>query len=123
MTRIEPAKPPYPEAVQKTLERVMPAGVPSLVLFTTLARSERAFSRFMAAGLIDNGPIKDPAVYERIGPTYVTELNGRVSLESLAEEQEFYLKHGFITTRLDPPRMVDTSFGDDAMRILGRVGD
>ena len=55
--RIDPAAQPYSEAVQKTLDRVMPPGVPPLALFTTLARSERAFSRFMAAGLIDKGPI------------------------------------------------------------------
>ena len=28
-----------------------------MVLFTTLARSERAFQRFMAAGLLDKGPL------------------------------------------------------------------
>lgn len=33
----------------------MPPG--PLVLFTTLARSERAFARFMAAGLLDKGPL------------------------------------------------------------------
>lgn len=55
--RMQAAEPPYSEAVQKTLERIMPPGVAPLVLFTTLARSERAFSRFMAAGLIDKGPI------------------------------------------------------------------
>jgi alkylhydroperoxidase family enzyme len=56
-TRIEPAQPPFSDLVQKTLERLMPAGVPPLVLFTTLARSERAFSKFMAAGLLDKGPL------------------------------------------------------------------
>jgi alkylhydroperoxidase family enzyme len=55
--RIEPATPPFAEAVEKTFERLMPPGVPPLVLFTTLARSERAFSRFMAAGLLDKGPL------------------------------------------------------------------
>jgi len=55
--RIEPASPPFAEAVEKTFERLMPPGVPPLVLFTTLARSERAFSRFMAAGLLDKGPL------------------------------------------------------------------
>lgn len=55
--RIEPAVPPFAEAVKTTLERLMPPGVPPLVLFTTLARSERAFSRFMAAGLLDKGPL------------------------------------------------------------------
>jgi alkylhydroperoxidase family enzyme len=55
--RIEPAKPPFAEAVEKTFEWLMPPGMPPLVLFTTLARSERAFSRFMAAGLLDKGPL------------------------------------------------------------------
>jgi alkylhydroperoxidase family enzyme len=55
--RIEPAKPPFADEVQKTLDRLMPPGVPPLVLFTTLARSSRAFSRFMAAGLLDKGPL------------------------------------------------------------------
>jgi alkylhydroperoxidase family enzyme len=55
--RIAPAQPPFSDAVQKTFDRLMPQGVPPLVLFTTLARSERAFSRFMAAGLLDRGPL------------------------------------------------------------------
>ncbi len=55
--RIEPAEPPFTEAVRTTFERLMPPGVPPLILFTTLARSERAFSRFMAAGLLDKGPL------------------------------------------------------------------
>lgn len=55
--RIEPAQPPFSDFVQKTLERLMPPGVPPLLLFTTLARSERAFSKFMAAGLLDKGPL------------------------------------------------------------------
>ncbi|MBP6012995.1 MAG: carboxymuconolactone decarboxylase family protein [Alphaproteobacteria bacterium] len=55
--RIAPAEPPFSDAVQGTLERLMPPGLPPLVLFATLARSERAFARFMAAGLLDKGPL------------------------------------------------------------------
>jgi len=33
----------------------MPAGVPPLVLFTTLARDTRLFLRFMSGGLLDRG--------------------------------------------------------------------
>lgn len=55
--RIEPQQPPFSEAVQKTFDGLMPPGVAPLVLFTTLARSERAFQRFMAAGLLDKGPL------------------------------------------------------------------
>jgi alkylhydroperoxidase family enzyme len=56
-SRIEPAKSPFSDHVQQTFDRLMPPGVPPLVLFTTLARSERAFSRFIAAGLLDKGPL------------------------------------------------------------------
>jgi alkylhydroperoxidase family enzyme len=57
-SRIEPAQPPFSAEVQQTFDRLMPPGVPPLVLFTTLARSPRAFSRFMAAGLLDKGPLQ-----------------------------------------------------------------
>lgn len=53
--RIEPARPPFSEAVQNQLDRLMPPGVPPLTLFTTLARDERLFSRFMGGGLLDKG--------------------------------------------------------------------
>ncbi len=55
--RIAPLAPPYPEAVQKRLDAIMPAGMDPLVLFTTLARNERVFQRFMAGGLLDKGSV------------------------------------------------------------------
>ncbi|WP_293552030.1 carboxymuconolactone decarboxylase family protein, partial [Parvibaculum sp.] len=55
--RMSAATPPFSDTIQTTLARLMPPGVPPLVLFTTLAQSERAFSRFMAAGLLDKGPV------------------------------------------------------------------
>jgi len=55
--RIAPAEPPYAEAVDAQLRRIMPEGVPPLVLFRTLAVNERVFSRVMAGGLLDRGSI------------------------------------------------------------------
>lgn len=55
--RIVPAEAPFSDSVQAVFDRLMPPGVPPLILFTTLAKSERAFSRFMAAGLLDKGPL------------------------------------------------------------------
>lgn len=57
VSRIQPQQPPFTDLVQSAFDRLMPSGVPPLLLFTTLARSERAFSRFMAAGLLDKGPV------------------------------------------------------------------
>ncbi|MEQ9143731.1 MAG: carboxymuconolactone decarboxylase family protein [Parvibaculaceae bacterium] len=53
--RVSPATAPYEDAVQKQFDRLMPPGVEPLVLFRTLARDERLFSRFMGAGLLDKG--------------------------------------------------------------------
>ena len=53
--RIAPANPPYPPAVQASLDRIMPKGVPPLTLFTTLACDERLFNRFFSGGLLDKG--------------------------------------------------------------------
>src|SRR5678815_5480579 len=55
--RIAPALPPFHPDVQSALDRIMPAGVPPLLLFTTLARNARVFQRFMAGGLLDKGSI------------------------------------------------------------------
>jgi NitT/TauT family transport system substrate-binding protein len=72
--------------------------------------------------LVDNGPVKDRALYEKIGRSFAgAELNGHVSLDSLADDQEFYLRNGFLSTRIDPAQLVDTSFSEQALRVLGRA--
>src|SRR5437868_9463924 len=55
--RIAPAEPPFAPEIQAALDRVMPPGMPPLVLFTTLARNPRVFQRFLAGGLLDKGSI------------------------------------------------------------------
>jgi alkylhydroperoxidase family enzyme len=55
--RIAPLVPPYSEAVTAALDRIMPAGVPPLVLFRALAVNERVFMRIMAGGLLDRGSL------------------------------------------------------------------
>jgi carboxymuconolactone decarboxylase family protein len=53
--RIEPVNPPYPPEIQAVFDRVMPPGVPPLVLFTTLMRDTRLFERFCNGSLLDKG--------------------------------------------------------------------
>jgi alkylhydroperoxidase family enzyme len=55
--RIAPQTPPYPASVQEELDRVMPPGVPPLVLFRVLARDPRLFARFAGGGLLDRGQL------------------------------------------------------------------
>jgi alkylhydroperoxidase family enzyme len=57
MTRIAPAEPPYPPAIATALKRIMPKGVPPLVLFRTMAQSPRVFEKMFAGGLLDKGPL------------------------------------------------------------------
>ena len=57
MPRIAPAQPPYEPQIAAELERIMPAGVPPLVLFRTLARNPRVFARMFAGGLLDKGSL------------------------------------------------------------------
>ena len=52
--RIEPARTPFSPAIQEKLDQIM-RGAPPLVLFTTLARDERLFGKFMNGGLLDRG--------------------------------------------------------------------
>ena len=53
--RIAPASAPYAPDIQAWLDRTMPPGQPPLVLFTTLARDPRLFTKFFGAGLLDRG--------------------------------------------------------------------
>ena len=57
MARIAPAQPPYEPSIADALERIMPPGVPPLLLFRTMAKSPRVFARMFAGGLLDKGPL------------------------------------------------------------------
>jgi alkylhydroperoxidase family enzyme len=57
MPRITPVEPPYEPEIAAALERIMPPGVPPLVLFRTMAKSPRVFAKLFAAGLLDKGPL------------------------------------------------------------------
>jgi alkylhydroperoxidase family enzyme len=56
-SRIEPVSPPYTEPVAAAFARIMPEGVPPLLLFRSLATNERVFLRVMAGGLLDKGSL------------------------------------------------------------------
>lgn len=57
MSRIAPAEPPYESAIAEALARIMPPSVEPLVLFRTMARSPRVFTKMFAGGLLDRGPL------------------------------------------------------------------
>ena len=57
MPRITPAEPPYEPEIAAALERIMPPGLPPLVLFRAMAKSPRVLAKMFAGGLLDKGPL------------------------------------------------------------------
>jgi len=57
LPRIAPLEPPYAVDVQASFDAIMPPGTPPLMLFRTLAVSERAWRKFRAGSLLDRGPL------------------------------------------------------------------
>lgn len=57
MARIAPATEPFPEAVARRLAPLTPLNGRHILLFRTLARDQRLFSRFMDGGLLDHGHV------------------------------------------------------------------
>ena len=55
--RVGPLAPPFAPELQAVFDKIMPAGVPPLALFTTLARVPRIYDRFRAGSLLDRGPV------------------------------------------------------------------
>jgi alkylhydroperoxidase family enzyme len=55
--RIQPAPPPYAPDLQAAFDRIMPAGMPPLKLFRSMAHNPRVLQRFLAGGLLDRGSI------------------------------------------------------------------
>ena len=56
MPRIAPLEPPYPVDVQASFDAIM-QGAPPLMLFRTVAASERAWRKFRGGSLLDRGPL------------------------------------------------------------------
>src|ERR1700682_3584861 len=56
MPRIEPLEPPYSPELQRSFDMIM-KGKDPLVLFRTIAVSERAWAKFRAGSLLDRGPL------------------------------------------------------------------
>src|SRR5262245_63710147 len=63
-------------------------------------------------------PIKDPAVYKSITPTGMNP-DGKVNVQSLADDLAFYKEQGLITGNIRAEDVVDLSFVEAALKELG----
>ncbi len=64
------------------------------------------------------GALKDPGVWQRINAQW-SNPDGRVNVEQLMADQEFYLQNGYLDTKVDLARVVDPRFVNHALSILG----
>jgi NitT/TauT family transport system substrate-binding protein len=62
--------------------------------------------------------IKDPAAYREMTP-FAANPDGRVNTASLKNDYDFYKQRGLITGRVAVDQVVDNSFADEAVRLLG----
>jgi NitT/TauT family transport system substrate-binding protein len=46
--------------------------------------------------------------------------DGRINVESLIEDQQFYVEQGTVPTPIDMRQIVDDSYVDAALAVLGR---
>jgi ABC-type nitrate/sulfonate/bicarbonate transport system substrate-binding protein len=63
--------------------------------------------------------VKDPALLERIGPPGLNP-DGYINMQAWAEDIEWWIRYGYVRTRVDPAQVVDHSFVDYAIERLGR---
>src|SRR5882724_8478144 len=96
MPRIAPAQPPYEPPIAAELARIMPLGVPPLVLFRTLAKSPRVFAKMFAGGLLDKGPLslrQREIVIDRTTAKLGCEYEWGVHVAFFAERIDFTPEH------------------------------
>jgi NitT/TauT family transport system substrate-binding protein len=66
--------------------------------------------------------LKDRAMYDKMQWSYM-DPNGEISLDGLRDQQEWYVKNGFVSTKANIEGMIDRRFLDYALEKIGRVDD
>jgi NitT/TauT family transport system substrate-binding protein len=64
--------------------------------------------------------LKDKAMYDQMQWSYM-DPNGEISIDGLRDQQDWYVKQGFVGTKANVENMIDRRFLDYAIEKLGRV--
>ncbi|MHB8621485.1 MAG: ABC transporter substrate-binding protein [Chloroflexota bacterium] len=62
---------------------------------------------------------KDPALYDQMTPPGL-DPNGSLNVRSLQEDYNWYLDNGLLKQKMDVSKIVDTTFLDYALKVLGK---
>jgi len=68
---------------------------------------------------VQHTALKTPALYRTLGVAF-NETNGFIDTRYLQQDRDFFVKIGQLKGKTDVARVVDTSFGDCAVKVLGR---
>ena len=66
--------------------------------------------------------LKDKAMYDKMQWSYM-DPNGEISFDGLRDQQEWYVKNGFVATKASIDGMIDRRFLDYALEKIGRIED
>lgn len=71
--------------------------------------------------MIENTRVKDPALYQKMVPNGI-DPDGRLNLDSMRKDLEFYGKQGYLEKPVQLDSAVDLSFVESALKVLGPAG-
>jgi NitT/TauT family transport system substrate-binding protein len=69
--------------------------------------------------VVKYGPVKDRSVYEKYTSYFLVDPDGKLRMQSLNDQQDFFLSTGSQQQRLDFTKVVDTRFAEQAAAKLG----
>ncbi len=81
-------------------------------------KNDAAKKQDVVAILVRNTKVKDVALYDKMAMPGI-DPNGKVNVDSLASQQEWYLQKGSQKARVDLKKVVDMSYADLAVQKLG----
>src|SRR4051794_2517859 len=72
----------------------------------------------VVAAIAKHSTVKDPAIVDAMAPAGLNP-DGRLNLDSLIDDQRFYVEKGTLSTPIDMAKFVDHSYVDAALAVLG----
>ncbi len=73
----------------------------------------------VVASLIKYTSIKDPALYDKMGPVSLS-FNGYVMNQNISEQQDYYSSVGGVQSKVNIDALVDNGLADYAVQLLGK---
>jgi NitT/TauT family transport system substrate-binding protein len=103
-----------PEAAR----RLMVAYTKALRYLEDAATKRQNWDEFVQL-MVANSAVKDAPLYDRMAASY-SETDGKVAVEALEVDQDFFVQAGMQREKVNLRNFVDDRFGEYAVEVLGR---